>query len=55
MRTVVLYIAISLDGYIADRSGGIPLFREREGQRKLKLVSSGSYNGFTDLIFERRA
>lgn len=41
MRKVILFIAMSLDGYIEKR---IPL----------KLVKTQSYDGITDLVYERR-
>ena len=34
--------------------GGIRLFGESQEERKLRLVKTQSYNGITDLIFERR-
>lgn len=82
MRKVILFIAMSLDGYIADREGGadlvqqlwkkdlidvyyisvipmllgngIRLFGESKSRIPLKLVKTRSYNGITDLIYERR-
>ena len=82
MRKVILFIAMSLDGYIADREGGadlvqqlwkedlidvyyisvipillgngIRLFGENGSRIPLKLVKTRSYNGITDLIYERR-
>lgn len=57
MRDVLLYIGVSLDGYIADREGrvdelwltvvprvlggGVPLFPGEEGRRALRLISGG--------------
>ena len=34
--------------------GGVRLFEENISERKLKLISTTSYNGMTDLIYERR-
>ena len=34
--------------------GGIRLFDGLEKERKLKLIRTKSYNGITDLIYERR-
>ena len=33
---------------------GIPLFKKRNREIKLKLISTKSYNGITDLVYERR-
>lgn len=33
---------------------GIPLFHDNNVSIKLKLISSESYNGMIDLIYERR-
>lgn len=33
---------------------GIPLFQKSEKEIKLKLISTESYNGITDLVYERR-
>lgn len=91
MRKVSLFIAMSLDGYIADRKGGVGwlqgqgdaklvqqlrnadlidryyitviptllgdglrLFEHGEHEILLRLVGSRSYNGMTDLIYEKR-
>lgn len=34
--------------------GGVRLFAEMETEHKLKLIRTGSYNGITDVIYERR-
>ena len=34
--------------------GGIRLFDGLEKERKLKLIKTKSYNGITDLVYERR-
>ena len=62
MRNVIFYIAVSLDGYIADVEGGvdwlagdgIPLFQKNEEEIKLKLIATERYNGITDLVYARR-
>lgn len=35
--------------------GGIRLFDTMEAERKLKLMETRSYNGITDLVYERRS
>lgn len=92
MRQTVLYIAMSLDGYIADRNGGVEwltgqdggadivqqlmredlidrfhisvipvilgdgirLFGTMEKDVKLRLVKTESYNGISELIYEKQ-
>lgn len=86
MRKVKLFIAMSLDGYIADADGsvhwlegqgdshedidvysefvkdiipillgsGVRLFEKGEREIKLRLLWTQSYNGMTDLVYERR-
>ena len=44
MRKVILYIAMSLDGYIA----------KENGEKNLTLISSDNYNGITDLRYRLR-
>ena len=34
---------------------GIPLFQKNEKEIKLKLIATESYNGITDLVYERRS
>ena len=46
MRKVILYIAMSLDGYIADESGGVDWLKGQD----LENTDGGSYEGFVDSI-----
>ena len=42
MRKVVLYIAMSLDGFIADEEGGVDWLRTEDG-----VESTGSWEEFS--------
>ena len=46
MRKVILYIAMSLDGYIADKNGGVDWI-EGDGSNK---GNEGSYGKFIDTV-----
>lgn len=52
MKQVTLYIAMSLDGYIADRNGGVDWLVGQE--IPLKLLETQSYNGMVECIYEKR-
>ena len=50
MRQTVLYIAMSLDGYIADRNGGVEWLTGQDGGAD----AGDSYTEFTSYIFTHR-
>ena len=62
MRHVILYIAMSLDGYLADANGGVAwldcdgirLFSQQERELPLKLIAVERYNGMAELRYQRR-
>lgn len=45
MRKVILYIAVSLDGYIADKNGGVGWLSGHDGEEP-----SGSYEAFAETV-----
>ena len=53
-RKVILYLAMSLDGFIADKNGGVRLFPPEGPALPLRLTRHTVCNGVVELVYVRR-